>query len=84
MARPRTVIVTGAAFGIGAAIATRFLAEGDSVVLFDINADGARDVADRSGRGSHSLIVQGDAGDENSVREAIRKTEETVEPPISW
>ena len=76
MAQPRTVIVTGAASGIGAAIATRFLAEGDSVVLFDINVGGAREVAERSGRVARALIVQGDAGDEPSVREAVRMTEE--------
>ena len=76
MAQPRAVIVTGAASGIGAATARRFLTEGDSVVLFDLNAAGAHEVAQRSGRAECSLIVQGDAGDENSVREAVRKTEE--------
>lgn len=76
MALRRTVIVTGAASGIGAAIARRFLAEGDSVVLFDINADGARGVAEGTGRAANALVVQGDAGAESSVREALAKTEE--------
>lgn len=76
MAQPRTVIITGAASGIGAAIARRFLAEGDSVVLFDLDAAGAHGVAQRSDHAEHCLIVQGDAGDEKSVREAVRKTEE--------
>ena len=75
MALQRTVIVTGAASGIGAAIARRFLAEGCSVVLFDIDADGARGVAERSGHAANALIVQGDAGEESSVREAVAKTE---------
>jgi NAD(P)-dependent dehydrogenase (short-subunit alcohol dehydrogenase family) len=69
--QPRTVIVTGAASGIGAAIATRFLAEGFSVVLFDINAQGARSVAERSGRTANALVVEGNAGDEPSVRQAV-------------
>lgn len=76
MQQPRVVIVTGAASGIGAAIAMRFLAEGDSVVLFDLNVAAAREVVEQSGGAAHSLIVQGDAGEENSVREAVQKTQE--------
>lgn len=76
MALRRTVIVTGAASGIGAAIAKRFLAEDCCVALFDIDADGARHVAERSGRHENALIVQGDAGVESSIREAVAKTEE--------
>jgi len=75
MALRRTVLVTGAASGIGAAIARRFLVEDDSVALFDIDADGARQVAERSGRAENALILQGDAGVESSVREAVTKTE---------
>jgi NAD(P)-dependent dehydrogenase (short-subunit alcohol dehydrogenase family) len=70
------VIVTGAASGIGAAIATRFLGERYSVVLFDLNAGGARDVAERSGHAANALILQGDAGEESSVREAVWKAKE--------
>lgn len=41
----KTVIVTGAAGGIGSAIATRFAAEGAQVVLTDVNAEGAETAA---------------------------------------
>lgn len=41
----KSVIVTGAAGGIGSAIAARFAAEGAQVVLTDVNGDGARAAA---------------------------------------
>ena len=40
----KVAIVTGAAMGIGAGIAERFVQAGAAVVVFDINADGARQV----------------------------------------
>ena len=42
----RTVVVTGAASGIGAAVARGVAAEGASVACFDLDVDGARAVAD--------------------------------------
>jgi NAD(P)-dependent dehydrogenase (short-subunit alcohol dehydrogenase family) len=75
MTPQRTAIVTGAASGIGAAIATRFLNDGYSVLLFDLNADGARKVAERSGSASKALILEGDASEERSVQEAVALTE---------
>ena len=41
----KKAFVTGAAQGLGAAIARRLAAEGAKVTLADLNADGARDVA---------------------------------------
>ena len=41
--------VTGAASGIGEAIARRFVEEGASVAILDVDADGAERVADRLG-----------------------------------
>ena len=42
----KTVIVTGGAGGIGAAIASRFASEGAQVIVTDVNGDGAESVAD--------------------------------------
>lgn len=43
--KDKTVIVTGAAGGIGSAIGARFAAEGARVVITDVNADGAEETA---------------------------------------
>src|SRR4051795_13485625 len=51
------VVVTGAGGGIGAALAGAFAAEGARVVVNDLDADAAHEVADRIG----GAVVAGDA-----------------------
>ncbi len=62
----RTVLVTGGASGIGLGIVDRFLAEGASVVSFDL----------RPTERSHTrfLSLEGDATDEKAVEHAVDKT----------
>jgi 3-oxoacyl-[acyl-carrier protein] reductase len=51
-----TAIVTGAARGLGEAIARRLHADGFRVALADIDADGAAQVAARLGEGAQSFL----------------------------
>ena len=51
----RRVIVTGAASGIGRAVAERFAAMGSTVCLADINLSGAADVAGSLGSAHHAF-----------------------------
>lgn len=61
----RVAVVTGAAQGLGKAVAMRLGAEGAIVVAVDINATGA--VATAKAIGSSSFAVACDIGDEASV-----------------
>lgn len=53
----KTAIVTGAASGLGKAVATQFGAAGASVVLADIDTEGMSDAA--SYVSGHDLVVDG-------------------------
>jgi meso-butanediol dehydrogenase / (S,S)-butanediol dehydrogenase / diacetyl reductase len=74
----RTVLVTGAAGGIGAAIARGTAAEGASVVVSDIDEEGARATAawirDKGGRAAH---VRADVTDRGQVRAAVAAAADT-------
>jgi NAD(P)-dependent dehydrogenase (short-subunit alcohol dehydrogenase family) len=64
----RIAVVTGAASGIGRALAERFAAEGMKVVLADVEADALEQVADElAGTGAEVLAVRTDVADRSSV-----------------
>lgn len=63
----KTAVITGAASGIGAALARRAGAEGMRVVLADVALDDARALA-ATMQGVETLVVHCDVSDEASVR----------------
>lgn len=74
----RTVIVTGAESGIGAACAAAFGAEGDRVcVIYHADAAAAgKTVVAVTAAGGEAIAVQADVGDEQSVEAAFAAAEE--------
>ncbi len=68
----KVVAVTGAASGMGAASARRFAAGGATVILIDVNSDGAEMVAaDCVGSGPEPTVLIGDISDSSFCDEAI-------------
>jgi len=74
----RVVVVTGAAGGIGAAIASAFGEAGAAVALWDLERSRARDVADRVT--GATVVVEVDITRRPSVEEALATTEEACGP----
>ncbi|MDE0391265.1 MAG: SDR family NAD(P)-dependent oxidoreductase [Rhodospirillales bacterium] len=66
----RRALVTGAATGIGRAIAEAFVSEGARVAVTDIGLDGARDVAERLGGGTRAYRL--DVTDAAETAEVFR------------
>jgi len=68
----RVVVVAGGAGGIGTATSVRLGEEGCAVVVGDVNADAARDVAKQiTGAGGRALDVAFDIADEHSVEQLL-------------
>ncbi|WP_193341755.1 bifunctional aldolase/short-chain dehydrogenase [Pseudarthrobacter sp. AB1] len=69
----RIALVTGAASGIGKAIATRLAADGACVVIADLNLENAQAVAAELGGADVAIGVQADVTDEAQIAAAIQE-----------
>jgi NAD(P)-dependent dehydrogenase (short-subunit alcohol dehydrogenase family) len=73
----RTIVITGAGSGIGAALARRFAAESPkALVLADINREGVEAVADEVG----GVAVETDVGRERDIKALIARANEVAGP----
>jgi rhamnulose-1-phosphate aldolase/alcohol dehydrogenase len=70
----RVALVTGAASGIGRAIATRLAAEGACVVIADLDLEKAQAVAAELGTTDVAIGIQADVTDELQVQAAVDAT----------
>jgi NAD(P)-dependent dehydrogenase (short-subunit alcohol dehydrogenase family) len=73
--RGRVVLITGAASGIGRAVAVAFAARGASVSIGDVNEESARETLDLvKEAGSEALFVRTDVSDEADVEKLVSET----------
>jgi len=76
----RVAIVTGAAQGIGEAIAKRLASEGAAVVVADINIEKARRVADEiKAQGGTAIAFKVDVANRVGVQDMVKTTMEKFE-----
>lgn len=79
----RVAIVTGAARGIGAAVAARFGQDGMAVAVFDLEQSACQQVADAiTAAGGRALAVACDVSDPVAVEAAVARVADELGPPL--
>ena len=74
----RTILITGAASGMGEVSARSFAANGGAVVLADINEKRAREIADEiTVKGGKAIAVKVDVTNYNEIAHAVELGEQT-------
>ena len=85
MADQRCVVVTGAGQGLGRMVAEAFAARGDAVVVGDLAADNAAEVAAAiADGGGTALAVACDVADEGSVADLLERATLECGAPAVW
>ncbi|MBM3158053.1 MAG: SDR family oxidoreductase [Chloroflexi bacterium] len=75
----KVALVTGAAQGMGQAIALRFAEEGAKVAVVDINLDGAKKVTrEINKRKGKAIAIKCDVSKEKEVKKAVQVTQERL------